>query len=354
MRRKDDRRAGDDRFGFRSLAATLDTSWDPTPAGARGLRRAQLQDPRPESGSTPVVQSALTENPTVTEIVVAVLGRDESDPGERRAVHSLTESISSAAESFSDRGAVAMGRTLFAHLGEEGRSLPEFEALIVLALAKPRLAAKLRFSLSQEGRRLAVLMEHAGDRNRALHLLEVLNSRLPEDRHVERDLAAMLRKTGNVQKLVDRYLRRAEGAVGDGAPMDAIPWLQEVLLVDRSRRDVARMIRDLRYQEAERIERRRRLLKRALVTLALTAVLGFAGWREWELRERFLAIPVADETRIDSINGRIARVDALVASSPLWLGALMASRERTRLKGEIASQMRKLAERKQLALEQAE
>lgn len=293
------------------------------------------------------MQTAAHKKLTPCDIVRAVCGSDESTA-------SLTEQIRAATEEFTDRRATSAGKTLLTVLTEDARSLPEFEALIVLALAKPRLATKLRFSLSQEGRRLAVLYEHAGDRDRALALLEVLNARVPEDRHVDRDLAAMLRKTGNAGRLVERYLQRAEEAVQEGAPMEAVPWLQEVLLVDRSRSDVARMIRDIRYQEAERIDRGKRLRKRFFVTVFVLATLGFVGWREWNLRESFLAIQDADENRLESLNARIASIDGLVQSNPLWLGRLLASRERVRLKSSVAAVNKRLEELARIAAEQAE
>ena len=277
-----------------------------------------------------MLQTASKRTLLVGEVVAALTGHE----GEEHA--SLTEQMHRAASEFDHRTASSFCKALLEHLSDQPVSLRELEALIILGLAHPKVLQKARIPLAQEGRRLAALLEHEGERDRSLALLEVLNGRMPNDRHIERDLAAMMRKTGNAAKLVDRYLGRAEEAVQMGSPMDAIPWLQEVLLVDRSRRDVARMIRDLRYQEAERVNRRRRIFVRTLSTLVSLAALGGLGWREWSLREQFLAIPPADPTSIESLNQRLLAIDEMTAQNPLWVAALPASRERVRLRTQVA------------------
>ena len=272
------------------------------------------------------MSSTLIEDRLLVDGVVNAL---TSPPQE--GVDDLRQQMQRAAEEFDRRTAEAFARALVDSLCEDPGDVRRLEALLILGLAHPTILEKYQVSLAAEGRRLCVLLENQGDVDRARSLLEVLATRMPDERLLQQDLASFMRRAGDVDELVERCLQRADEEVRKGRPMEAIAWLQEVLLHDQSRRDVARMIRDLRYQEMENLARRRR--RNRLVALAFVLVGGVSGL---VLRERRIAADyaeLANATTDDasSIDERLAGIDQLIAGNRFWLGMFGAANERSEL-----------------------
>ena len=80
------------------------------------------------------------------------------------------------------------------------------EALVLLGLGHPNIIPKLGISPVLAGRRLASRWERGSKVEQALALLEFLVEEHPGQRALERDLAALMRRQGMVQDLVERYL----------------------------------------------------------------------------------------------------------------------------------------------------
>ena len=57
---------------------------------------------------------------------------------------------------------------------------------------------------------------------------------------MELELAGVMRRSGNTTELVDRYLERAQLHMQRKEMDAALPWLQEVMALDRNRKDVCR------------------------------------------------------------------------------------------------------------------
>lgn len=267
----------------------------------------------------------------VAEVVASLSGHSPGEP----EVEGLMIQVERAATEFDGPTAEAFARALLDFLTEEPSSLKELEALITLGLAHPKVLTKFRIPLAQEGRRLAVLLENEGAMDHAQSLLEVLASRFPEDRSIDKDLAAFMRRSGNGDLLIERYLALAEECVQAGKPLEAVPWLQEILLLDRNRRDVARMIRDLRWEEAQRIATRRRRVTTLTVALAVSMLLSLFGWREWTLASQLDSLPTVSHDDSAGLRESLAQVDALISENPLWMGAFRASRQRLELRAQV-------------------
>lgn len=275
-------------------------------------------------------QTTKESRPVIDEVVTALLGKADEEKPELRA------NVERLARDYDARTVDAFCRTLAEHLDEHPGAVRPLEALIVLCLAHPKLLSKHRIQLVQEGRRLAVLLEKQGELPRAQSLLEALTSKNPDDRGLCRDLASMMERTGNADRLVERYLRRAETALAERRRDDAVVWLHEVLSIDRSRRDVARMIRDLQYEDVDKRRRLRGVLRSIAGAGLIAALVTGAVWRETDIDGRYLAIPSAAPSDLDGLRKRLAAIDQLVASSPLWLGIFEASHERSELRSAIA------------------
>lgn len=254
---------------------------------------------------------------------------------EGRSTHSLREDVQRAVDAFDGPTATSACAALVENLSVDPSALRTLEALILLGLAHPQALVQVHVPLGQEGKRLALLLERNSEIERAQALLEMLAARLPADRTIQRELASMLRRTGNADRLIERYMKRAQEAVEQNRPKEAIPWLQEVLLIDRSRRDVARMIRDLRFQDAESRSRFRRRLNRYGAVVAVTLVLCSAVWWEGHVENLYAAIPAAQDGDMVSLQERLNALDDLMTANPVWLGMMKVSVERSDLRVRI-------------------
>jgi len=279
-----------------------------------------------------VLQQDTTGKNVMVEEAVSQL----TDFGSEGARPTVQEEVERAASEF-DRGTIkAYCAALVEHLEQAPDSLAELEALIVLGLAHPPMMSRYRIQIAQEGRRLAHLLEAAGMVDRAQEVLEIVSHEQPGNRRVDQDLASMMRRTGNVDRLVDRYVRRAEEAMADGRRRDAITWLREILLLDRSRSDIARMIRDLQYEEREIKLAWRRRLRIAGMLVVVAGLAAGVVFRELHIQSTYANLtPQMGNSRQD-LQSRLNNLDSLINSNPLWLGMFQAGRERADLRKRIA------------------
>lgn len=276
------------------------------------------------------MSSTTTEDHLLVDDVVNVL---TSPPGgEGDVAISLKEQLRLAAEEYDRRAAATIGRALVDSLCEDPADVRRLEALLILGLAHPSILDQYQVSMAAEGRRLCVLLENLGELDRARGLLELLAVELPQDRQIQQDLSSMMRRTGEVDELVERCMARAESFVENGQIAEAIAWLQEVLLHDQSRRDVARMIRDLRYQEMASQKSSRRRNQLILLIVVITTALTAFGLRESKIRDEYAALPPVANGDTEALDSRIRGIDSLIASNRFWLGMFHAVDERSELR----------------------
>jgi len=257
----------------------------------------------------------------------------------------LKELVGRATALFDEASAKAQCQSLIERLSADPSDRLALESLLVIGLAQPEVAAALRIPVVQEGRRLAVVLERAKDPERAQALLELLLSRNPADRALERELSGVMRRNGNLARLVERHLARADECVREGRREDAVRWLREVLMLDPQRRDVARMIRDLNYADVERRGAWRKGLKAAALSVLCLGAASGVVLREVDIDARFERIPQASSGDLPAMQARLNALDELVAQSPLWMGLFRASRERAGLRERVEKLRAETAER---------
>lgn len=268
---------------------------------------------------------------TFDQAVQALLGvREDSEATE------LQLNVERVAKEFDARALESFSEPLIDHLALEPESIEGLQALLVLGLAHPKFFARHHAKLMQEGRRLASLLEQAGDIDGAQALLESLSWKNPDDRKLERDLAKVMKRTGNADHLIERYLRRAETAIGEGRRDEAVSWLREALTIDRSRRDVSRMIRDLQFDQKSKRRSLRTFARSTLLIVLLVGGVAGGVYRERWVTERLDSLLATEARGLDAKRERLAALDVLIQSNPLWYGAFRASGERKRLREEIA------------------
>jgi len=219
----------------------------------------------------------------------------------------------------------------------EGADPEVLEALVVVALAHPALGQKLGLSAIGLGRRLAVRLERAGEIDRTLAVLEVLQQHFPGQEYLERDLAQLMRRQGMVQDLVNRYFQRAQKLLREGRNQEGAGWLREVLQLDPGRKDAARLIRDLRFRNTSRRSMGAgRGLRLLLGTVIFSLLASFGVLREYRLREEFLTMPQAAEGNLISLRRRLADLERFIQQHPVWHGALGLLAERSELRVQLA------------------
>jgi hypothetical protein len=275
------------------------------------------------------LHSTSTEDRLLVDGVVDVLTC--AIAGEDCNEETLRGQLQVAVDEYDGRDAEAIGRALVESLCEDPGDVRQLEALLLLSLAHPEILGTYHISLGAEGRRLCVLLENNGEAGRARGMLELLATELPKDREVQQDLASFMRRSGNVDELVERCLMRAEVEADAGRISGAISSLQEVLLHDQSRRDVAKRIRDLRFAEVATqtaVRRRNRLI---LLVVAVTTTVTALFLRETKIREGYAALPPVEINDEAALGSRISGIDSLIASNRFWFGMFSVVDERSYL-----------------------
>lgn len=211
------------------------------------------------------------------------------------------------------------------------------EALVLLGLGHPEIIPKLGISPVLAGRRLASHLERASKVQHALALLEFLVEEHPGQRALERDLAALMRRQGMMQDLVDRYLDRAKKLLRQKRTSEAIAWLREILLLDRSRKDVARMIRDLRFEEVDQSKDQKKRVRRMLFILAASLLMALGVLREMHVKRLYGELPSSTDGNLASMSARLEAVEVFMEAHPLWHGMLTVLEERSQLRVDVTT-----------------
>ncbi len=290
-----------------------------------------LAAPRAGAASPRRVNSQAADAERQVDDVVATLTRGDGA--------GLAQSVRHAAEEYDAGTAEAFARALLEALCQTPLDPRRLEALLILGLAHPSVLELNRISLPTEGERLALLLEQSGQTARAAGLRRAITDSglaagvRPQAPAPEKDARGGTIAPPGPEEL----MRDAERALARGDREAAIKSLRAILGRDRKRTDVARMIRDLRWeQQAGRVRAARRLKLFAIAVVLSSAVAGLV-WRENSVRARYRAIPLASSGDLAAMRARVDAIDDLVAREKAWLGMPLALRERSRLQNRIAS-----------------
>jgi len=224
------------------------------------------------------------------------------------------------------------------------------EAMTILGLAQPAEAERFGISPLAAGRRLAARLEQSGDPDFAMAVLEILLEAFPHQSSLERDLSALMRRQGMVNDLVHRYEDRAKRLLREGKTQEAIGWLREVLLLDGSRKDVARLVRNLRLKQTAGRRGHSTVWRKILVLLLVSLGTTFLVLREQRLRTEFQSMTPAVAGNLQSMRKRLALLEAFLDANPIWHGSLLVISERTGLRVDID----RLEQEERLKVEAAE
>jgi tetratricopeptide (TPR) repeat protein len=110
------------------------------------------------------------------------------------------------------------------------------------------------------------------------------------------------------------------------------------------------MIRDLRYEEIERAEKRKRVVRLALSLVLVSTVTTFVVSRESEIRAEWDRLPAAQDGDLASLRIRRDAIERMLEHRTFWTGFFRATEERDELLVAITNEERLLSR----AEEQAE
>ncbi len=232
-------------------------------------------------------------------------------------VHSLAAAAYQAAEEYENAiyhlECEAEARVAAGDLTGAAQKLFEVRHLVPTDLhARERLveltvgerAAKLpNFDALAEGKQVVELLIEFGDMQRVRALLERLLLVAPEDPDLKKSLVNVHIKAGDQKRVVELYESIADDLVRANRPLEAVGYLQKILLLDRSRGDVSERVRHL-YEFDERSRRRGRTLSWLAVLFCLLVVAGAGYWfYNQRAEEDFARIDVHEMMAADDFAG---------------------------------------------------
>lgn len=274
----------------------------------------------------------MTTTLIVRDATLAINGAPEKRGEPREYLRTRVEDVANMEPRTSEECAEVLGSV--AH--GEGADPEVIQALVVLALAQPEIAERLKLPTAGLGRRLAARHERDGDVDRAMAVLELLLQYFPGEAALERDLGKIMRRQGMVHDLTNRYFSRAQKLVREGRNNEAAGWLREVLQLDPSRKDAARQLRNLRFKRTVGVRRRGGGFRFVLVSAALVLGIAYGVLREIRLRDELKAVPEAPTSNVPALKRRLSELDAFAQTNPIWHGALQVRAELAELRVQVS------------------
>jgi tetratricopeptide (TPR) repeat protein len=173
------------------------------------------------------------------------------------------------------------------------------------------------FEPMAEGKLLVDLLLEFGDLQRVRNLLERLLRLEPTDPELKKALVNVHAKAGDQKRVAELYESMADDLVRQQKPLEAVGYLQKILLLDRSRTDISERVRKL-YEFDERSRRRGRALT-ALALLFCILLVGGAGYWFYNQRaeEEFARIDVQESLQREDFAAAQAAYDAFLLAHPL-------------------------------------
>lgn len=183
------------------------------------------------------------------------------------------------------------------------------------------------FDALAEGKELVELLLEFGDIQRVRSLLERLLLVEPDDPDLKKALVNVHVKAGDQGRVVELYESIADDLVRQHKPLEAISYLQKILLIDRSRSDVSERVRKL-YEFDERSRRRSRTLSVLAVLFCLLLVVGSGYWFYNERAEElFQRIDSRELLAREDFTGARALYEEFLRGNPLTTAVAKANAE---------------------------
>ncbi len=184
-----------------------------------------------------------------------------------------------------------------------------------------------------EGKNLVELFLEMGEVDRVRTLLEDLLRTNGNDLELKKGLVNVYTKAGDIRRVIEIYESIAADLVRQHDPIEAVKFLQKILMLDRSRKDISERIKSL-YQIDERVRSRKRSLVALGVTLTMMVALG-ALWYLYEqhARQHYERIDVAEHVAAKNYVAAATVYKGFIDSYPLTIVGKDAEAELVRIQG---------------------
>ena len=189
------------------------------------------------------------------------------------------------------------------------------------------------FDPYEEGKVLVGLLVGAGELARVRSILEGLVAARPEDLELKKILVTVHTKAGDQARVAELYESIADDLVRDHRPIEAIAYLQKILMLDRTRSGISERIRAL-YAQDERLRGRRRFMAAAAAVALLLAVLAVAySFYNRAGTAAFERVDVESHLDAGEYDQAIAVYDQLMTNYPLTAAVGLAEDQIARIRG---------------------
>lgn len=182
-----------------------------------------------------------------------------------------------------------------------------------------------------EGKVLVDLYIELGEIERVRGILERLLRDNPDDIDLKRSLISVHTKAGDSRRVMELYESIAEDLVRKGEPIEAIKYLQKILMIDRSRKEISERVRSLYEMDERRRNRRRTMVALAAILCVMGALGGVWYFYDLHAREHFSHLDVSELVEAKEFASAEKAYLSFIESYPLTMVAKEAETELARI-----------------------
>ncbi len=206
------------------------------------------------------------------------------------------------------------------------------ERLVELALSHSEVRLP-DYDPVDEGKILVDLLMAAGDLRRVRSLLERLLGVGPDDIDLKKLLVNVHTKAGDQPRVIELYESIAKTLVRQHRPLEAIAYLQKILMLDRSRVDISEQVRSLYALDERSRSRKRAMATLGGVCLLLVALAVAYSFYDQAATDAFEHLDVREHLEADHYDQAVEVFDGFLLQYPLTTAASRAREELTRIDG---------------------
>jgi tetratricopeptide (TPR) repeat protein len=172
-----------------------------------------------------------------------------------------------------------------------------------------------------EGKLLVDLYLEIGELDRVQRILEGMLRQNPQNVELKKSLVNVHTRSGNTRRVIELYESIAEDLARE-RPIEAVAYLQKILLIDRSRRDVSDRIKKLYELDERRRSRRRNLVLFGALFLVISALCGVWYVYEDHARQHFDRLDVSELVKAGDYEACVNVYRSFRQSYPFTLAAI--------------------------------
>ncbi|MBK8099751.1 MAG: PQQ-binding-like beta-propeller repeat protein [Planctomycetes bacterium] len=210
--------------------------------------------------------------------------------------------------------------------------LATHERLLELVLGNPGVRVDDYDPLAA-GKELVDLYMLVGDMKHVRSVLEHCLRVHPDDLDLKRVLVNVHTKAGDNKKVMEVFESIADDLVRVGRPLEAVGYLQKILMLDRTRVDVSEKVRQLYEFDERGRSRRRSLAVLAFVFVVLVSIGVGYHFYDQQATRAFEAIAVQADLERNDFGAAAAAYEQFAAGYPLTMAVARAEEELVRIAG---------------------